>query len=139
MPDNLVLILDTTLRDGEQTQGVTFTPAEKSNIAKAFLQKLRVDRLEIASARVSEGELLAVQRTTEWAQEHGLVDKVEVLGFIDHTLSVDWIREAGGEVLNLLTKGSENHCRNQLRKTLKQHVAEIRKTLAYAHQQGLRT
>ena len=55
MPDNHVLILDTTLRDGEQTQGVTFTPAEKSNIAKAFLQKLRVDRLEIASARVSEG------------------------------------------------------------------------------------
>jgi D-citramalate synthase len=139
MPDNHVLILDTTLRDGEQTQGVTFTPAEKSNIAKAFLQKLRVDRLEIASARVSEGELLAVQRTTEWAQGHGLLGKIEVLGFIDHTLSVAWIREAGGEVLNLLTKGSENHCRNQLRKTLKQHVAEIRKTLAYAHQQGLRT
>ena len=47
--------MDTTLRDGEQTQGVSFTPDEKVNIAKALLQKLGVDRIEVASAKVSAG------------------------------------------------------------------------------------
>ncbi len=137
--DHFVTILDTTLRDGEQTRGVSFSPAEKMNLAKALLQKLRIDRLEIASARVSEGELDAVRRTTEWAQDHNLVGKIEVLGFVDYNKSVDWIKEAGGQVLNLLTKGSANHCHNQLGKTLEEHVAEIRETLAYAKENGVAT
>lgn len=138
-PENSVTLLDTTLRDGEQTRGVSFTPAEKFNIAKALLRKLRVDRLEIASARVSAGEQDGVRRTTEWAVEHGFVGQIEVLGFVDHTKSIDWIREAGARVVNLLTKGSENHCRNQLRKTLDQHLAEIRQTLGYAREHQVQT
>jgi len=132
-----VRILDTTLRDGEQTQGVSFSPAEKLNIAKALLQQLQVDRIEVASARVSEGEKEAVASIIDWADSMGLGDRVEVLGFVDFTRSVDWIREAGGNVLNLLTKGSEKHCQNQLGKTLAQHIADIRKTIDYAHDQGL--
>jgi len=133
-----IILMDTTLRDGEQTQGMSFTPAEKTNLAKALLNKLKVDRIEIASARVSSGEMEGVQRTTLWAEEKGYLEQIEVLGFVDHTLSVDWILEAGGRVMNLLTKGSENHCTNQLRKTLDEHLREIRKTLAYARQRNVR-
>lgn len=130
--------MDTTLRDGEQTQGVSFTPAEKVNIAKALLQSLRVDRIEVASARVSAGEKDAVTNINQWAKQEGFDGCVEVLGFVDHTRSVDWILETGGNVINLLTKGSEKHCREQLGKTLEQHTADILQTVGYALSKGLK-
>jgi len=133
-----VALMDTTLRDGEQTQGVSFAAGEKLNIAQALLEHLHVDRIEVASARVSSGELDAVRAITHWADAHDYLDRVEVLGFVDVTHSVDWIVAAGGKVLNLLTKGSEKHCHNQLGKTLQEHLADIRQTVNYAHTQGLR-
>ncbi len=133
-----IQLMDTTLRDGEQTQGVSFTPSEKVSIAKAVLQSLRVDRIEVASARVSQGEKEAVTSINDWAQQEGFAGRVEVLGFVDHTRSVDWIVDTGGKVINLLTKGSEEHCREQLGKTLEQHTADILQTISYAHEKGLR-
>jgi D-citramalate synthase len=130
-------ILDTTLRDGEQTQGVSFSPDEKVNIAKALLDKLNVDRIEVASANVSSGEKSAVTTINQWAAERGLIDRVEVLGFVDFNRSVDWIIETGGKTLNLLTKGSEKHCRTQLNKTLGEHLKDIIKTVEYAISKGL--
>ena len=130
--------MDVTLRDGEQTQGVSFSQAEKVSIAKALLRSLKVDRIEVASARVSEGEREALMRINHWAAAEGCLERVEVLGFIDHRRSVDWICSAGGKVLNLLAKGSEKHCREQLGRTQDQHLAEIRQTVEYAAEQGLR-
>ena len=132
-----IQLMDTTLRDGEQTQGVSFSVQEKVHLAKALLQLLKVDRIEVASARVSDGERDAVANINSWAQEQGLGDRIEVLGFVDHTLSVDWIRQAGGKVINLLTKGSEKHCREQLGKSQDQHIEEILQTVNYALEQGL--
>jgi (R)-citramalate synthase len=132
-----VQILDTTLRDGEQTQWVAFSPAEKLNMAQALLHLLKVDRIEVASARVSEGEHEAAANILEWADSVGLLDRVEILGFVDYRHSVDWIEGAGGRVLNLLTKGSEKHCHGQLRKTLEQHLEDIWRTLDYAQARGL--
>ena len=132
-----VALMDTTLRDGEQTQGVSFTADEKLNIVQAMLESLGVDRIEVASARVSSGEQEALRNIISWAAEHGLDSRVEVLGFVDHTRSVDWIREAGGQVINLLVKGSEKHCTNQLGKTLDEHANDILKTVEYAKEQGM--
>lgn len=133
-----IQLMDTTLRDGEQTQGVSYSPVEKVNLAKALLELLKVDRIEVASARVSQGEKDAVTSINEWAQEHGWGERIEVLGFVDHRKSVDWIVETQGQVINLLTKGSEKHCREQLGKSLEQHVAEIHQTVAYALERGLK-
>jgi len=137
LPD-YVAFMDTTLRDGEQTQGVSFAAGEKLTIAQALLELLKLDRIEVASARVSAGEQEAVRAITTWAAAHGFLERVEVLGFVDGKHSVDWIKAAGGKVLNLLTKGSQLHCHNQLGKTLSQHAEEIRQTVAYAKNQGLR-
>ena len=66
-PQRHIRLMDTTLRDGEQTQGVSFAAKEKLNIARALLQSLKVDRIEVASARVSEGEKKAVRDINTWA------------------------------------------------------------------------
>lgn len=130
-------IMDTTLRDGEQTSGVSFVPHEKLMIARLLLEDLKVDRVEIASARVSEGEFGAVKMICDWAARRNLLPKVEVLGFVDGGVSVDWIYGAGCRVINLLTKGSEKHCKYQLKKTLEEHVEDIRQVVNYAHERDM--
>lgn len=132
-----ITLMDTTLRDGEQTQGVSFAPAEKLSMAQALLGRLKVDRIEVASAGVSQGEQQAVRAINEWAAEHGYLEKVEVLGFVDQARSVDWILGAGGKVINLLTKGSEKHCLTQLRKSPEVHIEQIKNTIDYAHSKGV--
>ena len=129
--------MDTTLRDGEQTSGVSFVPHEKLMIARLLLEDLKVDRIEVASARVSEGEAKAVKMICDWAARRGMLSRVEVLGFVDGKISVDWIYNAGCRVINLLTKGSEKHCKFQLKKTLEQHLADIRQVVSYAHEKGM--
>jgi len=74
-----VEIMDTTLRDGEQTSGVSFPSSEKLTIAKLLLEDLNVDRIEVASARVSEGEFKAVKAITDWANRAGYIERVEML------------------------------------------------------------
>ncbi|UDQ97233.1 alpha-isopropylmalate synthase regulatory domain-containing protein [Lentisphaerota bacterium WC36G] len=135
--DRNVEIMDTTLRDGEQTPAVAYTPEEKLQLAKILLQKLKVDRIEVGSARVSEGEHVGAKNIIEWAASQGMADKVELLGFVDKGKSVDWICAAGGKVINLLTKGSEKHCRIQLGKTPEEHYKEVCEQIDYANSRGL--
>jgi (R)-citramalate synthase len=131
-------IMDTTLRDGEQMSGVSFSASEKLTIAQMLITELMVDRLEIASARVSDGEFQAVKRIAEWAKEHGHLDKIEVLTFVDGETSVNWMVEAGAKVMNLLTKGSLNHLTHQLKKTPQQHFAEIEAVINLAISKGIK-
>jgi len=132
-----IQIMDTTLRDGEQTNSVSFTASEKLTIAQLLLNEVKVDRIEVASARVSAGELKAVQKITSWAAENNCLDKVEVLTFVDGMKSISWMLEAGAKVMNLLTKGSENHLTHQLKKTPLEHIADIKEVLEYAEQNDL--
>jgi len=139
MKKRKIEIMDTTLRDGEQTSGVSFSSAEKLTIAKLLLEELHVDRIEIASARVSEGEFQAVKDITKWASEHGYIYNVEVLTFVDGNQSINWMKESGAKVQNLLTKGSLNHLTHQLKKTPEQHFAEIKNVIELAQKEGIVT
>ena len=130
-------IMDTTLRDGEQTSGVSFSASEKLTIAQLLLTEVKVDRIEIASARVSEGEFDAVKKITKWAKANGFLNKVEVLTFVDGDISVEWMQKAGAKVMNLLTKGSLNHLTHQLKKKPEQHFAEVAAVITLARKKGL--
>jgi D-citramalate synthase len=139
MKTRRIEIMDTTLRDGEQTSGVSFPSTEKLTIAKLLLEELKVDRIEVASARVSEGEFHAVKSITDWASKNGYIDKVEILTFVDGGRSIDWMKEANAKVQNLLTKGSLNHLTFQLKKTPEEHFSEVRGVIELAQKEKIAT
>lgn len=139
MKKRTIEIMDTTLRDGEQTSGVSFSIAEKLALSKLLLDELRVDRIEIASARVSEGELKAVKEVSHWAKTKGYEQRVEILTFVDGGISIDWMNQSGARVQNLLTKGSLNHLKYQLKKTPDQHFKAIEENVLAAQKEGIST
>ncbi len=132
-----VELMDTTLRDGEQTPGVAFTPAEKLQVARLLLGTVHIDRMEVGSARVSDGEREAVKSIIDWADGRGSREAVEILGFVDGGKSAQWIADTGGRTINLLTKGSETHCRVQLRKSPRQHYDDVAREIETAARLGL--
>ncbi|MBM2819775.1 MAG: isopropylmalate/citramalate/homocitrate synthase [Nitrosarchaeum sp.] len=58
-----IRIFDTTLRDGEQTPGISLSPDQKLVIAKK-LDELGVDVIEAGFPVISEGEFKAVKMIT---------------------------------------------------------------------------
>ena len=134
-----VEIMDTTLRDGEQTSGMSFSASEKLTISKLLIEELKIDRLEVASARVSLGEFNAVKNITNWAKSNGYLNKIEILTFLDNGISLEWLLKTGAKVQNLLTKGSLNHLTHQIKKTPKEHFDEINKSIFLAKSEGIST
>ncbi len=129
--------MDTTLRDGEQTSGVSFTASEKIQTISFMLEKLGVDRMEIASARVSPAKSEVFQNIHAWAIRTAMLPRLEVLGFVDHGRSVEWVVEANFLNINFLTKGSQRHCELQLKKTRRQHLQDIEENVKLAKDHGL--
>ena len=139
MEKRKIEIMDTNLRDGEQTSGVSFSISEKLTITQLLLEELKVDRVEVASARVSDGEFASVKAIIDWANANGYINNIEVLTFVDNGVSIDWMNRAGAKVQNLLTKGSMNHLTHQLKKTPEQHFTEIARVIAVAKLHGIST
>lgn len=136
--ENVIIeIMDSTLRDGEQTSGVSFLPHEKLVIARKLLTDVNVDRIEVASARVSTGEKNAVTMICKYAAAHNILERVEVLGFVDHHQSIDWVHACGCKVINMLAKGSLKHCTHQLNKSPDEHILDIKNEVSYAHSLGM--
>ena len=139
MKTRTVEIMDTTLRDGEQTSGVSFSASEKLTVAKLLLDELNIDRIEVASARVSEGEFEAVKAISQWAASKGCLNRVEVLTFLDNGVSIEWMKKTGAKVQNLLTKGSLNHLTHQLNQTPTAHFKNIADCITLARKNNIET
>src|SRR5690606_29422286 len=139
MKKRRIEIMDTALRDGEQTSGVSFSISEKLTITQLLLEELHVDRVEVASARVSEGEFKAVKAIADWAEKNDHLQKVEVLTFVENGISIDWLKKTGVKVQNVLTKGSLNHLTHQLKRSPEQHFEDIAASIASALANGIKT
>ena len=139
MKKRTIEIMDTTLRDGEQTSGMSFSVSEKLTISKLLIEELKIDRIEVASARVSKGEFQAVKNITSWGKSNGYLNRIEILTFLDNGISLDWLLKSGAKVQNLLTKGSLNHLTHQIKKTPKEHFKEINESIHLADKEGITT
>jgi D-citramalate synthase len=139
MKKRTIEIMDTTLRDGEQTSGMSFSVSEKLTISKLLIEELKIDRIEVASARVSKGEFQAVKNITSWGESNGYLSRIEILTFLDNGISLDWLLKTGAKVQNLLTKGSLNHLTHQIKKTPKEHFKEINESIHLAEKEGITT
>jgi D-citramalate synthase len=106
-------------------------------IARMLLHDLNVDRIEVASAGVSEGEKEAVRMICRYAEKIGKLSRVEVLGFVDGGKSVEWVADCGCQTLNLLAKGSLKHCTQQLKKSPEEHIADIQAVVRNAASKGI--
>jgi D-citramalate synthase len=67
-----------------------------------------------------------------------MLSRIEILGYCDGRKSVDWIVGIGGRVLNLLVKGSERHCRAQLKRTPEEHRRSVEETMRQARRARLK-
>ena len=88
-------VMDTTLRDGEQAEGISMMPEEKRTIAQRLLETVKVDRIEVASARVSEGERRAVKTIIDYADSKGL-DRSRRDSGVRRRQSIRRLGEVGG-------------------------------------------
>lgn len=104
-----VKILDTSLRDGEQTPGVSLTPEQKLQIAKQ-LDILGVDYIEAGTAVISEGE----QRGIEGIAKEGL--KAEISSFARLLKGdIDAAIECNVDTVNLVAPVSDAHIKKKLK------------------------
>ena len=102
-------MLDTTLRDGEQTPGVSLTPNEKLRIANK-LDEINVDYIEAGSAITSQGERDSIKEITKQGFS------AEILSFSRPlTVDIDYCLDCDVDGVNLVVPTSELHIKDKLK------------------------
>ncbi|TDA31821.1 MAG: 2-isopropylmalate synthase [Hadesarchaea archaeon] len=126
-----VRIFDTTLRDGEQTPGVSLTPDQKMRIARQ-LNRLGVDCIEAGFPVVSEGEYQAVKKIAQ----AGLDSEICALARCSKE-DVDLAVECGVESVHLFIATSDIHLKYKLRMTRNEVLKRAVKYVKYAKRKGV--
>lgn len=126
-----VKVLDTTLRDGEQTPGVSLTPDEKLTVAKA-LDELGVDVIEAGSAVTSAGEREGIKKIAK----EGLSAEVSSFARVMKS-DVDLALECGVDSVFLVVPTSDIHLKYKLKKTQAEILAAAAEVVSYCKKHGL--
>lgn len=126
-----IRIFDTTLRDGEQTPGVSLSPDQKLSIAKK-LDELGVDAIEAGFPVISEGELKAVKMITS----EGL--SCEIAGLArTSTKDIDAAVDAGLNYIHTFIATSDIHLEHKLKMTREQALEKAISAVEYGKSRGL--
>jgi len=128
----MVEILDTTLREGEQTPFVNFTVDEKVEIAR-LLDCVGVDMIEAGDPSVSPNVAKAIERIASL----GLRAEI-VAHSVASRSGIDKAKACGADRVAIFYATSKIHLEAKLHKTPEQALDIIREHVAYAHQLGLR-
>ena len=125
-------ILDTTLREGEQTPYVNFTVDEKIEIAK-MLDSIGVDMIEAGDPSVSPNVAKAIKSIASL----GLRAEV-VAHSVASRPSIDKAKASGADRVAIFYATSKIHLDSKLHKTQDQAIAIIQEHVAYARSLGLK-
>ena len=127
-----ITVYDTTLRDGEQMAGISFTPAQKVSIAR-MLDDIGVPQIEAGFPAVSGGEKRAVRAVAR----AGLDAKILCLSRLRKE-DIDAAQDAEADAALLFIATSPLHLEHKLRMTEQQILDSIVKALDHAHKLGLK-
>ncbi|MEM1574592.1 MAG: 2-isopropylmalate synthase [Nitrososphaerota archaeon] len=126
-----VLFLDTTLRDGEQTPGVSLTPENKLKIASK-LEEIGIDFIEAGFAAASKGEFKALKLISEQRF------KAEIYSFSRCVKSdIDSAADSGVDGITLTMPTSDLHINYKLEKDKQFIIENIENCVDYAKERGL--
>ncbi len=126
-----ITILDTTLRDGEQTPGVSFSLEAKLAIARK-LDELGVGMIEAGSAVTSESEARAIKAVAS----EGLKAKIFSFARILRT-DIDSAVSAGVSGVHLVAPTSDSHITRKLKLSRSELLERVSDSVSYAKSHGL--
>ncbi|MHA1830784.1 MAG: 2-isopropylmalate synthase, partial [Candidatus Helarchaeota archaeon] len=121
-----VYIFDTTLRDGEQTPGISFTLQEKIQIATQ-LNKLGVDIIEAGMPIVSEGDYLACKEISKLGLDAEIIGLARI-----NREDIDKVIECDMDAIHVFIATSELHMKEKLKMTPEQVLSAITTEIEYA-------
>lgn len=128
----MIEILDTTLREGEQTPYVNFTVDEKIHIAR-LLDQIGVDMIEAGDPSVSPNVATAIQRIS------ALKLKAEIVAHsIASRSGIDKAKTCGANRVAIFYATSKIHLDAKLHKTREEAIGIIAEHIAYARGLGLK-
>ncbi|MFH0967822.1 MAG: 2-isopropylmalate synthase [Methanobacteriota archaeon] len=131
MSNKIIRFFDTTLRDGEQTPGVSLTPAEKLEIATA-LSDIGVQVIEAGSAVASEGEREAIRLIANAGLGAECCTYVRAL-----PQDIDCAADAGADSVHLVVPVSDLHITRKMQKSREEVHTMAMKAVTYAKERGL--
>jgi len=129
-PPERVYVFDTTLRDGEQTPGVTFTIEEKISIARQ-LDRLGVDIIEAGFPITSKGETESVKRIAA----EGLEARICALARPTKE-DIDKALGCGVDYVHIFIATSDIHLEHKLRMSREEVEQQSVEGVEYAREHG---
>ena len=124
-----VLVLDTTLRDGEQAPGCSMHLNEKLEIARQ-LERLKVDIIEAGFAATSRGDLEAIKAVAK-VIKNAAVASLSRARRDDIDASVEAIKGAVAPRLHIVLATSPVHMKYKLKMTEDAVLERIAESVAY--------
>src|ERR1700755_3431088 len=130
MNDDRVIIFDTTLRDGEQSPGISLNTSEKLEIAQQ-LSRLGVDVIEAGFPIASPGDFEAVQAIARQVEGPVIAGLARVhVGDIDAAYGA--VRDAERPRIHTFVSTSDIHIEHQLMSTREDVKGQARAAVAHA-------
>ena len=117
---------DTTLRDGEQTPGISFTLKEKISIAQS-LNDLGIDVIEAGFPVISQGDFEACKEISKLGLDSEIIGLARI-----KKVDIDKVIEADMDSIHVFIATSDLHLKEKLKMTREEVLDSVIELISYA-------